>query len=91
MPVVLEFVNDGAARHDVTIEGINVIDSPVDAWIRGSQAQSSACPRSHPVPSDWLLTADESVQVTSYPARGEVRLYRSDAGYREQGCAGLSP
>lgn len=87
VPVVLEFVNDGAARHDVTIEGINVIDSLVDAGSGGSQAQSSV---STLPPGTVRLVADkgQSVRVTFIPRAGKFDFYCSDAGHRGAGMRG---
>ncbi len=87
VPVVLEFVNDGAAAHDLTIEGINVIDSVVDTASGSGQTKSSL---SETPPGTVRLVADkgQSVRVTFIPRAGKFDFYCSDAGHRGAGMRG---
>lgn len=86
-PVVLEFVNDGTARHDLTIEGINVIDNLVTAGSGSNQSKSAV---SALMPGTVQLVADkgQSVRVTFIPRAGKFDFYCSDAGHRGAGMRG---
>lgn len=87
IPVILEFINDGAAAHDLTIEGINVIDSVVDTAAGSGQEKS---PLSTALPGTVRLVADkgQSVRVTFIPRAGRFDFYCSDAGHRGAGMRG---
>ncbi len=87
VPVVLEFVNDGSASHDLTIDGINMIDSVVDAGSDGNKARSSA---STMKPGSVRLVAGkgQAVRVTFIPRAGKFDFYCSEAGHRGAGMRG---